>query len=548
MRYPALFFLLFLCLRIVPVFGQSQKIPADKLFYHARIYTVNARFDRADAIVCSAGRILFVGKLKDAKARFAPAEEVDLKGKFVYPGFIDAHCHFVGYARFKAFADLTGATSWKETLDRTEAHAARHPYGWIMGRGWDQNLWQGKAFPTRKLLDIRYPNRPVLLKRVDGHAGIANAAALRLAHFTSQTTIAGGELIQENGQLTGVLLDNALDTLEKLAPPLDATTERLLLAQAQQECLDAGLTAVADAGLDLADVELLKSYDVDGKLKLNVYAMLNPSKENFEKYVLANAPYKQGHVHVQAVKMYADGALGSRGACLLAPYADRPETHGFLLHTQTYFDSIASLCALHHFQLNTHCIGDSAVHTLLRIYAAQGAHAATAMRWRIEHAQIVSTKDMALFGSAHVIPSVQPTHATSDGPWAGTRLGARIATAYTYRTLLKASGTLASGTDFPVEPISPIRTFYAAVFRTTNRTLPAFQPRQAISRKQAMQSMTIWAAYAQFEEDERGSLEFGKLANFTVLDYDLVKGKLPQRFEEVKVNATYIEGIREGGL
>jgi predicted amidohydrolase YtcJ len=520
-----------------------SKKPADLVVYHARVYTVDSAFSKAEAFAVKDGKILAVGTDENIRGEYAAAQVVDAGGKAIYPGFIDAHAHFVRYGESLFTALLFGSTSFEEVVDRVKKFADAHPgQAWILGRGWDQNKFPGKAFPDNTLLNQLFPSTPVVLGRVDGHAVIANAKALELAGVHPGQKIEGGEIETKNGKLTGILIDNAERLVQSKVPELSAAESEQRLDAAQRNCFAQGLTTVTDCGLDRVDIERLDSLQKAGKLHMRVYVMISDNRKNLDYYI-PKGPYKTDLLYVKAVKAYADGALGSRGACLLQPYNDKPGWQGFLLSNPAHYDSLAAMLAGTDFQLCTHAIGDSGNRIILRVYNKylQGRND---KRWRIEHAQVINAADFDLFGKGSVIPSVQPTHATSDMYWAGERLGAeRLKGAYAFKQLLQQNGWLPLGTDFPVEDISPFKTFLAAVFRTDAKGYPSggFQPENALSREEAIRGMTIWAAKADCLEKEIGSLEVGKTADFIILDKDLME--VPR--EEVlstKVTATYLGG------
>ncbi|PJJ74758.1 hypothetical protein BXY57_0320 [Thermoflavifilum aggregans] len=497
---------------------------ADLIVYHATIYTVDDSFRIAQAMAVRQGKILAVGSDQQILHDYSAPQKKDLQGHFVYPGFIDAHAHFYSYAMSLLSVDLTGTRSWEEVLNRVKSFADAHPQGWIVGRGWDQNDWPGKQFPDRAELDRLFPHRPVLLTRVDGHAAIANGEALQQAGIKPGETLEGGLFVIKQGRLTGVLIDNAVEKVARLIPPLDDTMKLRALQEAEQHCFAVGLTTVADCGLPKQTIDFLDSLQRAGRLRMRIYAMAADEKENYD-YYLRQGPYKTDRMHVCAFKLFADGALGSRGACLLQPYRDQPGWYGFLLKDRKYFDSIAHVLINSPFQMCTHAIGDSANRVMLQIYASV-LKPGNDRRWRIEHAQVVHPDDIRLFGEYAIVPSVQPTHATSDMYWAGERLGKeRLRYAYAFQDLLRQNSWLPLGTDFPVEDIDPRKTFYAAVFRQDSAGYPpgGFQPENALTHQQALQGMTIWAARAQFEEKEKGSLQPGKWADFVVMEKDLMQ-------------------------
>jgi predicted amidohydrolase YtcJ len=536
----------------------SQKIKIDLLVYNASIYTVDSLFSVAQAMAVMDGKIVEVGRTVDLQNKYDSKENLDAHGKFVYPGFIDAHAHFLGYGTSLQRVDLVGTNSWDEVIQRTKQFAKDNPNGWLLGRGWDQNDWTAKdlpagrqEFPTNEILNELFPDRPVLLTRVDGHAAIANQKALDLAGVKAGDKLTGGEVEVKNNKLTGILVDNAVDLVSSRIPSPTVAQAKEAILDAQTNCFAVGLTTVDDCGLDFRAALFIDSLQKAGNLKMRMYVMLSDAKRNYD-FAFAKArlndsvgqgKIKTDRLHICAFKVYADGALGSRGACLLQPYADKPGWSGFLLSTQQHFDSVAKIIFDHGWQMCTHAIGDSGNRTMLKIYGKylQGKND---LRWRIEHAQVVNENDFKMFGEYNIIPSVQPTHATSDMYWAGDRLGpVRVKGAYAYKQLLDQNGWIPLGTDFPVEDISPFKTFYAAVVRKDAKGWPpkGFQVENALTREEGLRGMTIWAAKANFEESEKGSLEKGKFADFVILDSDLMK-ESPEKLLQVKVMKTFVGG------
>ena len=521
---------------------KQKEYNADLLVKNAVVYTVDSNFTTAQAFVVQAGKIIAVGNSDDLEKKYLAREVVDAGGHAVYPGFIDAHSHFYEYGMGLQEADLTNTHSWEEIVDTVNSFARRNTDGWIVGNGWDQNLWKSKQFPTKGKLDSLFPVRPVLLTRVDGHAAIANQAALNIAGVKPGQIISGGIIETVKGKLTGMLVDNAVGIVtRKIPPPDDEGTQAALMA-AQSNCFADGLTTVADCGLPYTMISTISGMEHKGDLKIRLYVMLSDRPEDYD-YLFKHGAYKSPGLDVRGFKMFADGALGSRGACLLKPYSDQKNWSGFLLSSQKHFQEIAQKVYDKGFQLSTHAIGDSANRVILKIYASV-LKGKNDRRWRIEHAQVLSPDDIKYFGDYNIIPSVQPTHATSDMNWAIKRLGPeRIKTAYAYKQLLQQNGWIPLGTDFPVENINPLYTFYAAVERKDLKGFPAngFQPENALSRVEALKGMTIWAAKAQFEEKEKGSIEPGKYADFVILDNDIMKingADVPK----VKVLKTYVNG------
>jgi predicted amidohydrolase YtcJ len=532
-----------LCMLLLFAASCKQKeFNADLLVKNAVVYTVDSNFSISGAFVVNGGKIVAVGMADSLENIYKAREVVDAAGKAVYPGFIDDHSHFYEYGLSLQEVNLVDIKSWNGILDSVNVFARRNSEGWIIGRGWDQNTWKVKQFPNKVKLDSLFPVRPVLLTRIDGHAAIANQAALNIAGIKPGQNVTGGEIETIKGKLTGILVDNAVGIVARKIPePTDQVTQAALL-EAQHNCFADGLTTVSDCGLPYTMVNTIVQLQHKGALKMRMYVMLADRKENYD-YLFKRGVFQTPGLDVRSFKVYADGALGSRGACLLQPYSDQKNWKGFLLSSQKHFEEVAKKVAEKGFQLCTHAIGDSANRVMLKIYASV-LKGKNDRRWRIEHAQIVSPEDIHYFGDYSIIPSVQPTHATSDMRWAGARLGAkRLKTAYAYKQLLNQNGWMPLGTDFPVENINPIYTFYAAVERKDLKGYPkgGFQPENAIGPIEALKGMTIWAAKANFEEKEKGSIEPGKYADFVILDKDIMKIKgseLPQ----VKVLRTYVNG------
>ena len=533
------FLLMFLSITVM----SQTKQHADLIVYNAKIYTVEDEFSTVTAMAVKSGKIVATGSNEEIFEKYEPDDKYDANGKFIYPGFNDGHSHFLGYGIWKMlYADLTGTTSFKDVIDVLKNYDDEHNPAWLLGRGWDQNDWKNKAFPTNELLNKAFPDKPVILTRIDGHAVIANDAALKVAGITKETKVKGGDIIVENGKPTGVLVDNAADLMKSFVPAFTKEQKVKALIKAQDDCFAAGLTTVTDAGLDKEDILLIDSLQNAGKLKMRVYAMINPTEENFD-YFYSQKPWHKERLTVSSVKLYADGALGSRGALLLKDYSDDPGNKGLQLHPTEYYDKMCKLAYDAGYQVNTHAIGDSANRLMLETYSKY-LKGKNDRRWRIEHAQIIAKEDIHYFGDYSIIPSIQTTHCTSDMYWAGDRLGKeRIKTAYAYNDLLKQNGWLINGTDFPIEGISPIRTFYAAVARKDLKGWPkkGFQTENALSRKDALRSITIWPAKGSFDEDQKGSIEKGKVADFVILDKDLMAIK-EDEIKNVNILATFVNG------
>lgn len=517
----------------------------DMIIYNARIYTVDSAFSVAEAMAVREGRIVEVGSTKDITGKYGSDSTVDAQGKFIYPGFIDAHAHFYRYGLGLQAADLVGTTSWEEILQRLIAFAKNNLQEgeWLIGRGWDQNDWEVKEFPTRERLDELFPDRPVILTRVDGHAAIVNQKAIELAGIQPNQKLTGGTIEVKNGKLTGILVDNAIDLASAKIPEPNPDQVAKSLELGQKNCFAVGLTTVDDCGIGYREALFMDSLHKSGKLKMRVYAMLSDHKDNYD-FLFKNGKIKTDFLNVRSFKIYGDGALGSRGACLLEPYSDRRDWHGFLLSDQQHFDSVANIISQHDMQMCTHAIGDSGNRVMLNIYGKY-LKGKNDKRWRIEHAQVIHPNDFSLFGQYSIVPSVQPTHATSDMYWAEERLGPqRVKGAYAFRQLMKENGWIPLGTDFPVEDISPFKTFLAAVFRVDAKGFPngGYQMENALSPQDALRGMTIWAAHSNFEEHEKGSLEKGKFADFIILDKDLMTADANEVLN-ISVLSTYVGGV-----
>ena len=531
-----------LAIIVISFFSCTNKEKTDLLIFNATIYTVDSSFSTAEAMVVKDGKIVATGKTADLEKKYDPKEKLDAGGKFIYPGFIDAHAHFTGYGLNLQTVNVMGTRSWDEVIEKVKIFAAANPEGWITGRGWDQNDWATKDFPTNLKLNELFPDRPVLLRRVDGHAAIANQQALDLAGIKAGDTLTGGEIDEMEGTLTGLLIDNAVGLVAAKIP--DASDEKFknALQAAEKNCFAVGLTTIDDCGLSFRSVDKIRKLQTNGDLKMRLYVMLSDAKENYN-YLEKSGPIKTDRLNVRSIKVYADGALGSRGACMLQPYNDKPNWSGFLLSTPAHFDSIANYISQKGWQMCTHAIGDSGNRTILTIYAKY-LKGKNDLRWRIEHAQVVNENDFNLFGANSIIPSVQPTHATSDMYWAGDRVGSeREKGAYAYKKLLQQNGWIPLGTDFPVEDISTFKTFYAAVVRKDSKGWPAngYQMENSLNREEALRGMTIWAATSNFEEKEKGSLEKGKFADFIILDADIMK-EAPEKLLGIKVIKTFLGG------
>ncbi|QKJ62911.1 amidohydrolase [Flavobacterium sp. M31R6] len=503
--------------------NQKEKITVDTIITDANIYTVNKDFGKASAMAIQSGKIVAIGSNDEIANSYDSKNTIDAKGKFIYPGLYDAHCHFYSYGLSLQEVDLRGTKSMAEVIDRIKKYQEERKTTFIVGNGWDQNDWDIKKFPTKEDLDAAFPNIPVVLNRIDGHAIVVNSLALKLAGITKSTKVSGGEIVLENGEPNGILIDNPMELVFKIIPKPNRKKQIAGLLDAEKVMFQYGLTTVNDAGLDPDVINLMDSLQKAKAMKINVYAMITANQKNIDLY-LKKGIYKTDNLNVCSFKMYGDGALGSRGACLHKPYSDSPKQYGALLSSVEELKNVANQIANSPFQLNSHAIGDSANTVLLKIYK-DALTGKKDRRWKIEHAQVIQEADFDYFATG-IIPSVQPTHATSDMYWAGERLGKeRLKNAYAYKKLLQKAGIVALGTDFPVEEVNPMLTFHAAVARKDIKNYPkgGFQMENALTREETLKGMTIWAAYSNFEEKEKGSLEVGKWADFVIFDQDLMK-------------------------
>ncbi|MFW5706544.1 MAG: amidohydrolase [Bacteroidota bacterium] len=508
---------------ILVLMGCSGKMKADLIVHNGTIYTVDGEFTVTQAMALKDGRIMALGSSQLMLDSYKAPTTIDLQGKFVYPGFIDPHSHFVGYADNLLRANLWMSTSMEEITERLKAHHQLMKGEWLQGRGWDQNLFEVKEMPDNRLLNEAFPDIPVYIIRVDGHAALANDKALEMAGINADTKIEGGEIRIVDGKPSGLLIDKAMYLVSSLIPKPTAEEKTELLKRAQQDMFAVGLTSVCDAGLSKESILFLDSLHKAGELDVRVYAMLNPTEENFTHF-LPQGPYITDHLTVRSVKLFADGALGSRGALMKEPYSDDPANTGILVNDIEMMRKTCELALMNGFQVITHCIGDQANHIMLNMYADY-LEPENDLRWRIEHAQVIDPADFDLFGKYNIIPSIQAIHAVSDMGWAEDRVGSeRIKGAYAYRDLMNQVGWLPNGSDFPVEYINPLYSYHAAFTRTDRHGNPkgGWYPEQLLTREEALKGMTIWAAKANFEEDTRGSLESGKFADFVVMDADLL--------------------------
>ena len=515
---------------------QSCKKSVDFIAFNGNIYTVNSDFNTASAFAVNDGKFVDIGN-EEILSKYNTNQKIDLNGSTVLPGLIDAHCHFYGLGLNQSMIDLTGTNSFNEILEKI----SNKDNNIIRGRGWDQNDWKIKEFPNKEKLDLIYPNTPVILERIDGHAYLVNQKALDIAGIDINTKSTNGTLLSKKGKLTGVLIDGPMSLIDNSFGEISLDNKIKALVSAQEICFKNGLTTVDDAGLSKDIIMLIDSLQKKELLKMRVYAMISNS-ENDVNYFIENGPIKTNSLNVRSVKVYGDGALGSRGATLKKPYSDDKHNYGKLVTSYKDIKDLANKLAEANFQMNTHAIGDSTINLLIDTYS-KVLETKTDPRWRIEHSQIIDVNDIKGYNNK-ILPSVQPTHATSDMYWAEERVGSkRIKGAYAYKALLEKSKVIGLGTDFPVEKVNPFHTFYASVSRKDLNDYPekGFEFENALSREETLKGMTIWAAYLNFEEKEKGSIEKGKFADFIIIDRDIMKVEI-NKTPETKVLKTYLSG------
>jgi len=519
----------------------APKKQADLIVTNANIYTVNDNFEKAQAIAVKNGKIIEVGSEVDVVHFYTSDSIIDAEGKTLLPGLIDAHAHLYNLGMAMQNVDLIGTESKDDVLATLQEFVSQKEVPFLYGRGWDQNDWEVQEFPTKEDLDSLFPELPVALSRVDGHALWVNSKALEMAGITAATKMEGGEVVLAKGEPSGILIDAPMKMVFNVMPKPSLELSSRALLEAEARCVSLGLTSLNDAGLDREIIELIDSLQQDGSMKLKVYAMVSNTEANLDHF-LSKGIYKTDRLNVRSIKVYGDGALGSRGAALRAPYTDKHNHFGAMITAPEKLEALAQRIADAGYQMNTHAIGDSANVSVLRAYEKALA-GKTDARWKVEHAQVVTMSDFDKF-SKNIIPSVQPTHATSDMYWAIARLGLeRIKGAYAYKTLLDKAGIIVLGTDFPVEKVNPMYTFYAAVARKDLMKYPkdGFQMKDALSREETLKGMTIWAAFSNFEENEKGSIEVGKAADFVILDTNIMECEVND-IPNTQVLVTYING------
>lgn len=568
-------FLFFTILTGIATFLFIRYMPqhSDIVYFNGRIYTMDKDNTVAEALAIRGGRIVGIGSREYVERKFTASEKIDLSGKSVLPGFIDAHCHLLGLGLARLTADLAGVASAHEAALRVAERVKKSgPGEWIRGRGWDQNEWSDKSFPGHELLDRVAPDHPVYLVRIDGHACWVNTRAMEIAGVGKQTADpSGGKIIRDaRGEPTGVFIDAAMDLIYGIVPEPTEAEMQEAIRLATEECLSYGLTSVQEMGIDKRQFELYKKMIDMGNFPLRVYAAVDGPGELWDQLkregpVMA---YGRDRLTVRAMKLYIDGALGSRGAALIEPYSDDPLDRGITLISQDELQKIVEESIRSGFQVCAHAIGDRANRIILNAYeTALKKNPGSDKRLRVEHAQVLTPEDIPRFKELGVLPSMQPTHCTSDMFWAEARLGPRrIRYAYAWRSLLKTGVVIPGGSDFPVESANPLLGIYAACSRKDTLGRPknaddirsffqistegitdstsfegGWYSAEKMTREEAIRCFTTWAAFGAFEENAKGSLERGKLADFVVLSNDIF-GIPIDKIPRLTVDRTVVDG------
>lgn len=527
---------------VITVTACNTKKEVDLIIHTNTLYTCNNAFDKTASLAIRDGIIVDEGDKVSIESIYRSCKTINNDRAYAYPGFIDAHCHFSGLALTNYQCELKGTKSYQDVLTKLLEYEKTNKLSWVYARGWDQNDWDNKEYPSNEELNRLFPNKPVILKRIDGHALLCNQKALDMAGIDKNKVIDGGKILVKDGILTGILIDNATEPVEKLIGIIPDSIASNYYKLTEKKCFEEGLTLIVDCGVKKNVIEQIKKMYNNHLLTIGNSILLDQEEKTLDYYV-PKGKYINDQLEINGIKVYADGALGSRGACLKREYHDMHGESGLIL---TDFDKINRICSsakAHQLQVCTHAIGDSANHAILKLYS-KFLDEENDLRWRIEHAQVIDNHDISMFSTYNIIPSVQPTHATSDMYWAKERLGSkRIRGAYAYKDLLKQNGWLPLGTDFPVEEISPIATFYAAVFRKDKHGYPenGFQMENALSRKEALMGMTYWAAKSVFRENKKGSIEIGKDSDIVILDTDLMNAS-EEDIKRASVLMTIVKG------
>tara|TARA_B100001093_G_scaffold270813_1_gene258895 strand:- start:764 stop:2395 length:1632 start_codon:yes stop_codon:yes gene_type:complete len=530
-------YLLIIALLTFTLSCDNKKV--DLIVINSKIYTVNQDDFIAKSIAVKNGKIVDVSD--ENLTKFYKSKEIyNANGKTILPGLIDSHCHFYNLGLDQQVVNLRETKSFEEIIERLKNYDLNNNSNVIIGRGWDQNDWDKKKFPVNTELNKIFKDKLVVLERIDGHAYIVNDNVLKLAGINKNTLVRGGLVLLMDDRPTGVLIDSPMSLVDQVLPEKTTNEKINALKKAEEICFSYGLTTVDDAGLSTEIIDIINSLHKSNDLKIKIYAMISVSKNTIKKFQKSGI-LKTPKLNVRSFKVYGDGALGSRGAALKKPYCDDPHNYGILRTDINDLKYYAKEIAKMGFQMNTHAIGDSTVSVLLNEYQKVLSDIEDP-RWRIEHSQVIDLNEFQLYNDK-ILPSIQPTHATSDMYWAYDRLGERIEGAYAFKDLLGRSKRVALGTDFPVEKVNPFHTFYSSVERKDLDGYPenGFQMENALTREETLKGMTIWGAYFNFEEDEKGSIEIGKSADFIVINQNIMEidsDKIPK----TKVLKTYLDG------
>lgn len=517
-KIPFKYFLFLFVAALLQSCFKGEKV--DLIVHNGYIMTMDNNNFIGEAMAVNNGKIIAIGPEREILNRFRGEKEINAGKKTVLPGLHDAHGHLLGWAKQRLHIDLREARSYAEMLLILEKHHHNKKSAFLIGNGWDQSTWGESELPTFDKINEQFPETPVALTRIDGHAMLVNQAMLDLVGIHSETHVEGGKVVlNHNSEPTGILLDNAMEIIYSQLPPYAKEDLVQELDIIQNELLSYGITHVHEAGLFADERELFMELADSSFWKINVYAMLYPDVEN-QQFALENGFYHNNGLYIRSFKILLDGALGSRGAWLIEPYSDALESNGLALMSNDSIEKIINLAKKTNYQLNTHCIGDAANRKMLELGIAH-LQDVSDHRWRIEHAQIIHPDDFELFDETGMLPSVQPVHATSDYRWLVDRIGKeRMQGAYAYQKLLESRKMIAFGTDFPIESSNPFATLFAATHRknTKNEPTNGFMMENATSMTDALKAMTIWSSFACFDEGKTGSLEKGKNANFVILE------------------------------
>ncbi|AOS98171.1 N-substituted formamide deformylase precursor [Microbulbifer aggregans] len=529
----------------------SASVLATSLIHNVNGYhTTEHSLEQFEALAFDQGKVLATGDFQALAEKFPRAKKIDGQGRTLLPGLIDAHGHVLAQGLLQSQLELRDL-DWQETLAAIKKYSGQvEPGQWLQGRGWNQVIWAGKEFPERKHLDALEIDHPIWLRRIDGHAGWANSKALQLAGINRDTKAPeGGEIHRlANGDPSGILIDNAMALMERAIPAPSLQEKKAALTQAFELALSLGLTGIHDAGVDEETLEAYRQLAADEAIPLRLYPMISAAEKNLQQLLAAgHIGTPQDRLYVRSIKLYTDGALGSRGAALLAPYHDRPNEKGLLLYPESEVLSLLKLATDNNFQVNTHAIGDRANQLVLdHLYTLHDDKDQKPFRHRVEHAQVLQVADITRFTELNLIASMQPTHATSDKNMAGDRLGeARLEGAYAWRKFLDQGTRIAAGSDFPVEPVNPLFGIHAAVTRRDRKGNPqaGWRMEEAMTPAEALRAFTLDAAYASHQEAVIGNLEPGKFADFILLERNIFEID-PQKIWQVEVDETWVEGER----